>query len=60
MITLDTRVSNNEDGFPISIDADAYRQLMQQFYESSIQRYGADSEQSQMLKVHLTAQDLQD
>ncbi len=58
-MTLDTGVSNNDDASAISIDSDVYRQLIQQFYESSIQRYGADSEQSRMLKVHLAAQDSQ-
>ena len=48
-------VSDNEDLSSISFDTDVYQQMIQQFYESSIQRYGADSEQSQMLKVHLTA-----
>ena len=50
---LDSSISNNDDLSSSSIDTHAYRQLIQQFYESSIQRYGADSEQSQMLKLHL-------
>jgi hypothetical protein len=48
-------VSDNEDLSSISFDTDVYQQMIQQFYESSIQRYGAESEQSRMLKVHLTA-----
>jgi hypothetical protein len=48
-------VSDNDDRSSIPVDADVYRQLIQQFYESSIQQYGADSEQSRMFKVHLTA-----
>ena len=57
-MTLDTGVSDNIN--PPPVDADVYRQLIQQFYESSIQRYGADSEQSQMLKVHLVAHAIQE
>jgi len=47
--------SVNDDLSSDTIDPEAYRQLIQQFYESSIQRYGADSEQSRMLELHLTA-----
>jgi len=54
-MTLDTSAFNNDDLSSNPIDTDAYRQLIQQFYESSIQRYGADSEQTRMLKLHLTA-----
>ena len=54
-MTLDTSVSNNEELSSIPVDTNVYRQMIQQFYESSIQRYGADSEQSRMLKLHLTA-----
>ena len=54
-MTLDTSALNNEDLSGMPVDAGVYRQLIQQFYESSIQRYGADSEQSRMLKLHLTA-----
>jgi hypothetical protein len=57
---MDTNVSNNDDLSSISVDTDVYRQLIQQFYESSIQRYGADSEQSRMLQLHLTAHSSQD
>ena len=53
--TLETNVSNNDELSAITVDTTAYRQLIQQFYESSIQRYGADSEQTQMLKLHLAA-----
>jgi hypothetical protein len=54
-MSINTSVSNNDDLSSVPIDTDVYRQLIQQFYESSIQRYGADSEQSRMLKLHLTA-----
>ena len=52
---LKTRVPNDDDLSSSPIDADVYRQLIQQFYESSIQRYGADSEQTRMFKLHLAA-----
>ena len=55
-MTLDT---NNDDASSISVDMDVYRELVQQFYESSVERYGAESEQSRMLKVHLTAHSAQ-
>jgi hypothetical protein len=55
-MNLNTSVSDNDDLSTIpAVDQDAYRQLIQQFYENSIQRYGAESEQSRMLKMHLTA-----
>jgi hypothetical protein len=54
-MTLNAGVSDSEDVPSILIEKDAYRQLIQQFYESSIQRYGLDSEQTEMLKMHLTA-----
>jgi hypothetical protein len=54
-MTTDISVSGDDDLSSISVDADVYQQMIQQFYESSIQRYGAESEQSRMLKVHLTA-----
>lgn len=54
-MTLDTSVSNNDDLSSVPIDTDVYLQLIHQFYESSIQRYGADSEQTRMLKLHLAA-----
>jgi len=47
--------SVNDDLSSNAIDPEAYRQLIQQFYESSIERYGAESEQSEMLKMYLTA-----
>ena len=52
---LDTSASSNDDLSSAPVDTRVYRQLIQQFYESSIQQYGADSEQSRLLKLHLTA-----
>ena len=52
---LDSNFSNNDEQSAIAVDKDVYRQLIQQFHESSIQRYGADSEQTRMLKLHLSA-----
>lgn len=54
-MTLGTSVSNHDDGSSIAIDADVYREMIQQFYESSVQLYGIDSDQSRMLELHLTA-----
>lgn len=59
-MTLSSSVSDNEDGSPIPVDANVYRQLIQQFYESSIERSGIDSEQTRMLKRHLAAHSVQD
>ena len=54
-MALDSNFSNNDELSPITVDKDVYRQLIQQFHESSIQRYGADSEQTRMFKLHLAA-----
>jgi len=34
---------------------DLHRQLIQQFYENSVERYGPDSEQTQAFAQHLSA-----
>gem|GEM_PF-4557471 len=52
---LGSSVSSHEDVSSIAFDGDVYRQLIEQFYESSIQRYGIDSDQTRMLELHLTA-----
>ena len=52
---LNTSVSDDDDLSFIHVDTDVYRQLIQQFCERSIQRYGADSDQTRMLKQHLAA-----
>jgi hypothetical protein len=54
-MTLNASASENDDLSSIAVDKDVYRQLIQQFHESSIQRYGADSDQTRMFKQHLTA-----
>jgi hypothetical protein len=59
-MTLGSSVSNHDDVSSTAFDADVYRQLIQQFYERSIQRYGIDSDQSRMLELHLTAHTAQD
>ena len=56
---MNTKVSDNDDVSSIPFNADVYRQLIQQFYECSIQQYGIDSEQTRMLKLHLTAHSVQ-
>ena len=45
--------SNSDELSSITEDKDVYRQLIQQFHDCSIERYGADSEQTRMLKLHL-------
>jgi hypothetical protein len=59
-MAMDTSVSDNDDLSSTSVDIDVYRELIQQFYESSIQRFGADSEQSRILKLHVTAHSAED
>ena len=59
-MTLNTGVSEYDDRSLISVDTDVYRKLIEQFYESSIRRYGIDSEQTQMFKLHLDAHAAQD
>jgi hypothetical protein len=59
-MTLNTDVSEYDDRSLISVDTDVYRKLIEQFYESSIRRYGIDSEQTQMFKLHLNAHAAQD
>lgn len=54
-MTLNTTTSGNDDLSSIPVDTHVYRQLIQQFYESSIERYGPDSEQTKTFKLHLTA-----
>jgi hypothetical protein len=54
-MTLNTSVWENDDLSSVPVDRDAYRQLIQQFHESSIQRYGIESEQTQMFALHLAA-----
>ena len=54
-MTSDSNFSNKDELSTITVDKDVYRQLIQQFHESSIQRYGADSEQTRTLKLHLAA-----
>lgn len=58
-MTLDPSASIHDETSSIPVDADVYRQLIQQFYESSIERYGVESDQTQMLKLHLSAHSAQ-
>ncbi len=53
-MTVDTPISDNDDLSPFPVDKDVYRQLIEQLYEGSIQRYGIDSDQSRMFKMHLS------
>jgi len=59
-MTLSTTVSENHDLSSTNVETDVYRQLIQQFCECSIERYGVDSDQTRMLKVHLAAYAAQD
>jgi hypothetical protein len=59
-MTLNTSVSDSDDLSSIPVDKDVYRQLIQQFYESSVKRYGIDSEQTQMFQRHITEHAAQD
>ena len=40
---------------PTPEEQDLHRQLIQQFYDNSIERYGPDSEQTHMFAQHLSA-----
>ena len=40
---------------PTPEEQDLHRQLIQQLYETSIDRYGPDSEQTQLFARHLAA-----
>jgi hypothetical protein len=59
-MTLNTGVSEDDDLPSISVDTDVYRKLIEQFYESSIRRYGIDSDQTRMFRLHLSAHAAQD
>lgn len=50
-----TPISNAIPPSPAPEEQDLHRQLIQQFYENSIERYGPDSEQTQMFAQHLSA-----
>jgi hypothetical protein len=53
--TMTTPISRATVPSPIPDEQDLHRQLIQQFYENSIERYGPDSEQTQMFAQHLSA-----
>ena len=44
---------NKESSAPA--EQDLHRQLIEQFYRTSIERYGVDSEQTQLFAQHLSA-----
>ncbi|HSR06801.1 MAG TPA: hypothetical protein VLM42_06600 [Bryobacteraceae bacterium] len=48
-------ISGNPTPSPTSEEHDLHRQLIQQFYENSIERYGPDSEQTEMFAQYLSA-----
>ncbi len=52
---MNTPISGTNASSPAPEEQDLHRQLIQQFYENSIERYGADSEQTQIFAEHLSA-----
>ena len=57
---LNSSVADIDDLSCSTLDKDVYREFIQQFHESSIQRYGIDSEQTRMFKMHLAEHAAQD
>jgi hypothetical protein len=52
---MTTPISRLTAPSPVPEEQDLHRQLIQQFYENSVERYGPDSEQTQMFAQHLSA-----
>jgi hypothetical protein len=52
---MDTNVTAEHDLSPASNESELYQQLLEQFYEGSVARYGADSPQARILLSRLTA-----
>ena len=52
---MDTNVPAEHDLSPTSNESELYQQLIEQFYEGSVARYGVDSAQARMLSSRLTA-----
>ena len=53
--SLNTMNIPNPPSLSVPEEKDLHRQLIQQFYENSLERYGIDSEQSRMFAQHLAA-----
>jgi hypothetical protein len=52
---MDTNVPAEHDLSLASNESELYRQLIEQFYEGSVARYGVDSVQARILSSRLTA-----
>lgn len=52
---MDTNVPAEHDLSLASNESELYQQLIEQFYEDSVARYGVDSVQARMLSSRLTA-----
>ena len=53
--TMSNPTSGTTTPPPTPEEHDLHRQLVQQFYENSIERYGTDHEQTQLFAEHLSA-----
>jgi hypothetical protein len=51
---MDTNVPAERDPSPASDEREMYQQLIEQFYEGSVARYGVDSAQARILSSRLT------
>jgi hypothetical protein len=52
---MDTNVPAERDPSPALNERELYQQLIEQFYEGSVDRYGVDSAQARMLSSRLAA-----
>jgi hypothetical protein len=52
---MSTSTSEPTTSFSSPTEQDLHRQLIQQFYENSLERYGVDSEQTRIFAQHLSA-----
>ena len=57
---MNKNVPDNDDLSSTPVEKDLHRQLIEQFYETSIEHYGTDSEQTRMFALHLSAYTGQD
>jgi hypothetical protein len=52
---MNTFLSDTTTFSPTPAEQDLHRQLIEQFYKTSIERYGIDSEQTRIFAEHLSA-----
>jgi hypothetical protein len=50
---MQTRISDATASSPSPKEQDLHRQLIEQFYKTSIENYGIDSEQTRIFAQHL-------